>query len=205
MTDYSKIVYSCIFLYITICTFKDLCVQTTSNEKQIPITKVGLNANLGPTLKFNYCYSCGYRKAFEDYSNIIRQKYPEISITGGNYDPPSFHLLIARVLGFAKMILIVSVLFNFNVFQYLNMERPYWWTWCTTNKIYSCVLIFFISNAIEGHLISTGAFEISLNDIPVWSKLETGRIPQPPELFQIIDNHMMLDDSIELKQSGFPK
>lgn len=27
-------------------------------------------------------------------------------------------------------------------------------------------------------------------DVPVWSKLETGRIPQPPELFQIIDSHM---------------
>ena len=39
-------------------------------------------------------------------------------------------------------------------------------------------------------LISTGAFEISLNDMPVWSKIESGRIPQPGELFQIIDNHM---------------
>ncbi len=25
--------------------------------------------------------------------------------------------------------------------------------------------------------------------MPVWSKIESGRIPQPPELFQIIDNH----------------
>lgn len=205
MTDYSKIAYSCIFLYITICSFKDLCVQTSNDAKQIPMTKVGLNSNIGPTLKFLYCYSCGYRKAFEDYSSIIRQKYPEISITGGNYDPPAFNLLVARTLGFLKILIIISVLFGINIFNYLNIEQPSWWTWCTTNKIYSCLLIFFISNAIEGHFISTGAFEISLNDIPVWSKLETGRIPQPPELFQIIDNHMMLDDSIELKQSGFPK
>jgi selT/selW/selH-like putative selenoprotein len=35
-------------------------------------------------------------------------------------------------------------------------------------------------------LISTGAFEISLNDMPLWSKLESGRIPQPGELLQII-------------------
>lgn len=27
-------------------------------------------------------------------------------------------------------------------------------------------------------------------DVPLWSKLETGRIPQPPELFQMIDNHL---------------
>lgn len=27
-------------------------------------------------------------------------------------------------------------------------------------------------------------------DVPVWSKLETGRIPQPLELYQIIDTHL---------------
>lgn len=31
-----------------------------------------------------------------------------------------------------------------------------------------------------------------ITDVPVWSKLETGRIPQPQELFQIIDNHMQM-------------
>lgn len=78
-------------------------------------------------------------------------------------------------------------------------------------------MLFFLCNAIEGQLIASGAFEILLNgnkmnlitlsnessynfltsnhafifaDVPVWSKLETGRIPQPPELFQIIDSHM---------------
>lgn len=39
-------------------------------------------------------------------------------------------------------------------------------------------------------IIFPGAFEIIFNDVPVWSKLETGRIPQPPELFQIIENQL---------------
>lgn len=30
-------------------------------------------------------------------------------------------------------------------------------------QIYACLMIFFISNAIEGQMISTGAFEVSLN------------------------------------------
>lgn len=34
--------------------------------------------------------------------------------------------------------------------------------------------------------------KICLVDVPVWSKLETGRIPQPNEMFQIIENHMRL-------------
>ncbi|KAK3586642.1 hypothetical protein CHS0354_024248 [Potamilus streckersoni] len=70
------------------------------------------------------------------------------------------------------------------------METPNIFIWATQNKIYACLMIFFISNAIEGQLISTGAFEISFNDVPVWSKLETGRIPNPAEMFSIIDSHM---------------
>uniref|UniRef100_A0A0A9WRS7 SelT-like protein n=1 Tax=Lygus hesperus TaxID=30085 RepID=A0A0A9WRS7_LYGHE len=203
MTEYSKIVYACIFVFISICTYKDLTVQTTA-DKQIPITKVGLNTNIGPTLKFFYCYSCGYRKAFEDYANIIRQKYPDISVSGENYDPPGFHMLIARGLGILKIMVIISVLSGINIFNKLGLDTPNFWTWCTNHKVWSCMMIFFMSNALEGHFISTGAFEISLNDIPVWSKLETGRIPQPPELFQILDNHLHLEDLRDIKPD-FPK
>lgn len=70
------------------------------------------------------------------------------------------------------------------------MDTPGFVTWAQENKIYACLMIFFISNAVEGQLISTGAFEVSFNDVPVWSKLETGRIPQPGEMFQIIENQM---------------
>ncbi|KAK6195384.1 hypothetical protein SNE40_000829 [Patella caerulea] len=77
------------------------------------------------------------------------------------------------------------------------MPTPNFYEWASQNKIYSCLMIFFISNAIEGQLISTGAFEISLNDVPIWSKLETGRIPSPSEMFQILDNHMRLGNKMQ--------
>ncbi|MDH3003685.1 MAG: Rdx family protein [Candidatus Shikimatogenerans sp. JK-2022] len=57
------------------------------------------------------------------------------------------------------------------------------------------MMLFFLCNIIEGQLIQSGAFEISFNDVPVWSKLETGRIPQPAELFQIIERQMQFTDS----------
>ncbi|KAK7486484.1 hypothetical protein BaRGS_00022285 [Batillaria attramentaria] len=57
--------------------------------------------------------------------------------------------------------------------------------------MYACLMLFFISNAIEGQMISTGAFEISYNDVPIWSKLESGRIPSPHEMFQMVENMQM--------------
>ncbi|OWF41578.1 Selenoprotein T1b [Mizuhopecten yessoensis] len=80
-----------------------------------------------------------------------------------------------------------------NPFPHLNMETPSIFTWAISNKIYACLMVFFISNAVEGQMISTGAFEVSFNDVPIWSKLQTGRIPAPGEMFQIIENQMNLN------------
>lgn len=127
---------------------------------------------------------------FEQYAAILHQKYPEISVEGDMYPPPDYKVMLARAMGAVKMLLIICILGSVNIFNFLGLQEPSWWTWCTRNKLYSCIMIFFVCNAVEGQLLSTGAFEISMNDIPLWSKLETGRIPQPPELFKIIENHM---------------
>ena len=58
--------------------------------------------------------------------------------------------------------------------------------------MYAFMMLFFISNAIEGQLISTGAFEITYNDVSVWSKLENGRVPSPAEIVQILDSQLRM-------------
>lgn len=158
-----------------------------SEDDDLQLTKMGQNVG-GLTMNIYYCYSCGYKKVFEDYAGIIQQKYPEISVLGANYDPRGLNMYLSRLIGFGKMILIMCILSSVNIFGWLNKPQPSWWTWCIENKLYACMMIFFMSNMVEGQLVSTGAFEISLNDIPLWSKIDSGRIPQPPELFQIIEN-----------------
>lgn len=60
--------------------------------------------------------------------------------------------------------MIVFILTSFNPFRYFGQDAPpTWWIWCIENKLYACLMIFFLCNALEGHLVSTGAFEISLN------------------------------------------
>ena len=101
----------------------------------------------------------------------------------------------AQILSLAKMAFLVLIITGQNPFTWVNMETPAIWNWATQNKIYACMMLFFIGNAIEGQLITTGAFEIMFNDVPVWSKLETGRIPSPQEMFQILENHMRLNQA----------
>jgi len=111
-------------------------------------------------------------------------------ISGDNYPPGGFRLQAAQFISIIKFAIILMVLATFNPFQAVGQETPSWAAWMLENKIYACMMTFFLCNAVETQLISTGAFEIQLNDMPVWSKLEAGRIPQPGELFQIIENNM---------------
>lgn len=172
-------------------------------EDDLPVSKLSQNVG-APTLKFLYCYSCGYRKMFDQYSQVINQKYPYLLVDGANYEPPGLYMLIVRILGTLKMLAIVCILGSVNIFNYINLQPPSWWQWCIENKIYACMMIFFLSNLIEGQLMQSGAFEISLNDVPIWSKLESGRIPQPAELFQIIDSHMQFTDT-KVELNGYAK
>jgi len=121
---------------------------------------------------------------------MLQQKYPELAITGDNFSPGGYRLQFAQIIGVLKMAIIVMVLASINLFQNVGQPTPSWWAWMLENKLYACMMTFFLCNAVETQLISTGAFEIQLNDMPLWSKLESGRIPQPGELFQIIENHI---------------
>jgi len=85
----------------------------------------------------------------------------------------------------------------------MAMDTPPVFAWALENKFYAAMMIFFLSNAIETQLVSTGAFEITVDNMPVWSKIESGRIPQPPELFQIVDTHLKMNtgqDSLPMDQ-----
>lgn len=91
----------------------------------------------------------------------------------------------------------MSVVSSVSPFSCLGINTPGWWSHLQANKIYACMMIFFLGNMIEGQLISSGAFEITLNDVPVWSKIQTGRFPAPEVLFQIIDNQLQFTEKVQ--------
>lgn len=125
---------------------------------------------------------------FEQYAHALSERFPGLVIEGDNYPPPTPKAFIAQALNILKLVLIGLIVGGINPFTYINMPTPSVYTWASENKMYACLMLFFISNAIEGQMISTGAFEISYNDVPIWSKLESGRIPSPHEMLQMVEN-----------------
>ncbi|KAA0714648.1 Thioredoxin reductase-like selenoprotein T1b [Triplophysa tibetana] len=50
---------------------------------------------------------------------------------------------------------------------------------------------------IENQCMSTGAFEITLDDVPVWSKLQSVHLPCMQQLVQILENEMKLSTHLD--------
>lgn len=128
-----------------------------------------------------------YRQLASVLEQQFGHQYPDLVISGENYNPGSFRLEISQALGMVKMIIIAMVVFNFNPWVYMELgPTPSYVSWALENKIYACLMTFFLINAVETQLISSGAFEVTVNGEKVWSKIESGGAPQPVTLVNLI-------------------
>lgn len=145
-----------------------------------------LKMQVVPIIKIRYCLSCGYQNLFKQFSELVQKNYPVMAVVGENYSPGPWKSALAKSFSMIKMVLLVCLLLGQNPFILFRLPTPRIYSWALQNRMYACLMIFFFSNSLESYLISTGAFEISVNDVPLWSKLQTGRIPSANEFVQML-------------------
>lgn len=72
---------------------------------------------------------------FEQYSQLIKSKFPELKIVGENYAPAAYKVIITQILSSLKLVIIGFILFGQNPFTYLNMPTPSIFNWAVQNKV----------------------------------------------------------------------
>jgi len=135
---------------------------------------------------------------YKQLAGILQQQfgheYPDLTITGDNYNPGGGRVMMSQIIGMLKMIVIGMIMFSFNPWTYFGSDvlgsTPSIVTWAYENKIYACLMTFFLCNMVETQLISSGAFEVTVNGEKVWSKLETGGAPQPATLVNLVRDQL---------------
>ena len=138
---------------------------------------------------------------YQQLAGILQQQlgheYSDLVITGENYNPGGGRVELSQLIGVFKMLVIGCIMFSFNPWSYFGQDTlgncPSIVQWALENKIYACLMVFFLSNMIETQLISSGAFEVSVNGNLIWSKLETGGAPQPQTLVNLVREKLKQD------------
>lgn len=52
------------------------------------------------------------------------------------------------------MIFILIIVSQYDIWGQLGQAVPRWFTWCIENKIYACMMVFFVGNMLEAQVIS---------------------------------------------------
>lgn len=113
------------------------------------------------------------------------QNFPELQgkVTGHNYPAPPIAELIQKVLSVVQMFGLVVVFLGDRVFYLFGFQQaPSWFGAVQKNGMQLAIFVYLLLPSIISKYLITGAFEIILDGETIFSKLETGRLPQLGDL-----------------------
>jgi len=136
------------------------------------------------SIKFLFCQACGMERNFLFIKHFLEAEFPGIHVDGGNYPtPPIIELLMMFMKGtqlFAMGLIIFGDGLWTNILRFRSVPTFYYKV--KENYFVSFVLVFFVIPRVLKKYEKTGAFEMILDGVTVYSKWETGRIPNEVDL-----------------------
>uniref|UniRef100_A0A061R5R5 Selenoprotein t n=1 Tax=Tetraselmis sp. GSL018 TaxID=582737 RepID=A0A061R5R5_9CHLO len=118
--------------------------------------------------------------------SLVSREYPEMEVVATNYPVPPVKRALARLAGYLQMGLLGLTLAGDKIFPWLGLETPQLYNTVRDNKFAYCMAIWFVGNAVNNALISTGAFEIFYDGRLVFSKLAQERMPMADEILRAL-------------------
>lgn len=128
------------------------------------------------------------QKYFFEVRNFVESQYPSFrgNISGANYPPPLFAQYFAQFTSFIWIVGIALLLAGSQIFSALGIPEPEFYHWANNNKVAVFVGLFILNN-IGNSMITTGAFEVYLNDELIYSRLQSGgRMPNGEDIINAL-------------------
>lgn len=89
---------------------------------------------------------------------------------------------MAKIIGFVQIILTGLIFLGDKIFNLIGKPVPEMLQKAQESSFTYCMFTFFLGNMLQANLMQTGAFEIYVDDTLVWSKLNTGSMPNIHQL-----------------------
>jgi selT/selW/selH-like putative selenoprotein len=122
---------------------------------------------------------------------LQQQGYSErdVVIQGGNWPAPAWKQTAASLASYAWL---GGLALNFageQIFNSLGMkDRPAFYTYLKSNPMGTLGGLFLLNNMCNS-MLSSGAFEIHLDGVEIFSKLKQNRVPTGEELMALMQEH----------------
>jgi selT/selW/selH-like putative selenoprotein len=118
------------------------------------------------------------RGYFLQIQQYLEYKYPVLrgNIHSSTYPPSKFGQMVASITNIAWFGGIALLFGGTGLFKTFEMAEPQFYVAMKNNPV-AAFAGLFVMNSMGASLLSTGAFEVYLDDTLIYSKLERGRMP----------------------------
>ncbi|OQR78300.1 selT protein-like [Tropilaelaps mercedesae] len=172
------------------------CSRSKGNPKASHTSRTECAAGTYASDRLLVLSTSGYHRALQQYISLLSEKYQgQVLARGEAFQHAAWAHYVSYALTSLKLALAGLLLFKVNILSRLQSRYPRVVEFTINNRMLVTISVFLLISTLEAKLTSTGHFEIYYNDVPVWSKLASGRFPSPGELFQIIDHQILIKNT----------
>jgi len=133
------------------------------------------------------------RANFLRLKEILSSEFPGqwSGIDGANYPVPEWTKLVMNAVSAMQMFVMVLVLAGDSIWTYIpgfSRGPPEIYYKMKDNPALVLIVLFLVVPSYVQSFVNSGAFEVFLDDKLIYSKLETGRMPNVVEIVQALES-----------------
>jgi selT/selW/selH-like putative selenoprotein len=131
-------------------------------------------------LDIEYCPSL--KAEYDRLYNALLTR--DVSVTGREYPLPPMKQMLAYGVTAAQWGGFAILMAGDRIFPALGMQYPALYLQIREKKMMAMIGMYFIFNTLKSSVSKSGAFEVYLNGKRIFSKLESGRVPDAHEILR---------------------
>jgi len=129
---------------------------------------------------------------FVRLKDILQAEFPGqwSAIHGANYPAPEWTKYAGQIMSAVQFFAMTLILFGDSLWTYVpgfSRGPPEFYHKMKENPALAFIILFLIIPTFVQSFANTGAFEVTMDGNVIFSKLETGRMPNVPEILRAVE------------------
>ena len=125
-----------------------------------------------------------------EIQQIMEKNFKNVIVKGEEYPLHFIRKILSYVVTITQISVFTTMILGESIKPFLiNFIPNYLIDWIIENKLLSLVISFFAGNILQSSISNTGAFEIFYNGNQIWSKLQTGNVPNINQLIMLLNQN----------------
>ncbi len=125
-----------------------------------------------------------------EIQQIMEKNFKNVIVKGEEYPLNFIRKILSYVVTITQISVFTTMILGESIKPFLiNFIPNYLIDWIIENKLLSLVISFFAGNILQSNISNTGAFEIFYNGNQIWSKLQTGNVPNINQLIMLLNQN----------------